>query len=272
MIIDKNGLKYFAFENLMTAGVRHCFSTRVGGVSEGVYASLNLGFNSGDDAEAVRENFRRLCDAVGFDVNNIVMTKQVHGVNIRAVESERKVAPEAAGWGLFPSSPVEVDGLMTNKPDITLATYYADCVPLLFFDPVRRVIANAHAGWRGCAQNMAGTAINAMTTRYNCDPVDILAGIGPSISAENFEVDEDVVASFKKTLPFSDVFIYNSKMEKNKFHVDLWGICRESLILAGLKSENVEIAGLCTHALPELFYSHRRDGLPRGNMVAMIAL
>jgi len=258
MIIEKNGLQYFVFENLTQAGLRHCFTTRLGGVSERVFSSLNLGFHNGDCPNAVAKNLRRICDAVGFDVRSIVMAKQVHETTV-SVASEK-------------TDDINCDGLITNESGITLATYYADCVPILLFDPIKRVIANAHAGWRGCAKNMAQAAVSAMQSRYGCNPADVLAGIGPSISAKNFEVDAEVAHNFKKNLPFCDNFIYNSKVAENKFHIDLWGICRQSLILAGLCLKNIEIAGLCTFDLPKLFYSHRRDGMPRGNMMAMIGL
>jgi YfiH family protein len=260
-ILVKNGIKYFVFENLSRAGVRHAFSTRVGGVSSGVYASLNLGLKSGDDMAALRENYRLICDALGFDVDGIVLSSQTHSTNICAF---------GAPGGLKPARE-DVDGLMTNVPGLVLATYYADCVPLFFYDPRARVVANSHAGWRGCAQNMAGKTIFAMQKQYNCRPADILAGIGPSISVKNFEVGKEVADIFKKELPFSDKFIYNS-ISVNKYYVDLWEICRESLLEAGVKPENIEIAGLCTYERADLFYSHRRDGIPRGNMAGMISL
>ena len=264
MIIEKNGVKYFVFENLTKAGVKHCFTTRVGGVSEGAYSSLNLGFHNGDCPEAVGENLRRICDVVGFDVDSFVMTRQVHGVLVENLGLPGTI-PEGGG-----QSPC--DGLMTALTSVTLATYYADCVPIMLFDPVRRVIANAHAGWRGCAADMAGAAVAAMQRHYGCNPADILAGIGPAISMENFEVGQEVVDEFQKSLSFFDSFVYNSKVTKNKYHIDLWGICQKSLEQAGLKTHNIEVAGMCTYALHELFYSHRRDGVPRGNMLAMISL
>jgi len=287
MIVEKNGLKYFVFENLTAAGVRHCFTTRVGGVSSGVYDSLNMGMSSGDCADAVRENYRLVCHAVGFDIGGIVRTRQVHGVAVEATGLVRGQSQKAGtvpcqlgsgtvprSWGLSPGAApaVEADGLMTDEVGVVLVTYYADCVPLLFFDVRLRVVANAHAGWRGVVQGMPASAVDAMKRQYGSNPADILVGIGPSISAENFEVGAEVVEEFKKSLPFSDKTVYNSKIAKNKFHIDLWQVCRESLILTGIKPENIEIAGICTHANADLFYSHRRDGTPRGNMAAFIGV
>jgi YfiH family protein len=255
------GLQVIMFENLIIAGVEHYFTTRIGGVSKGVYSSMNLGLNSGDCPEDIRENYRIICEGSRFKIENIVMNKQVHGTDI----VEAQAAP-AFGLPLN-----EADGLMTDIPGLVLTTYYADCVPLFFYDPRNHVIANSHAGWRGCAHNMAGKTIAAMQNRYNSRPKDILAGIGPSISVKNFEVGAEVVNSFKKELPFSDKFIYNSKSAE-KYHVDLWEICRTGLLEAGLKPENIEIAGLCTYEREDLFYSHRRDGLPRGSMAGMMML
>lgn len=259
MIVEKNGVKYFVFENLTKAGVLHGFSTRIGGVSKGRFASLNFGHSSGDCTKAVAQNYELFCNALGVKSVNIVTGVQVHGTNIEVADGSKNKLDAT-------------DGLMTNKTNIVLTTYYADCVPLLFYDPVKHVIANAHAGWRGCAADMAGKVISAMQKQFDSNPSDILAGIAPSISMENFEVDQDVVCEFKKMLPFCDDFIYNSEVQEKKFHVDLQGICRQSLIEAAVKPENIEIAGLCTVANEELFHSHRRDGLPRGSMVAMIAL
>ena len=259
MIIEKSGVKYFVFKNLEAAGVRHLFSTRVGGVSEGAYASLNLGVTTGDCLVAIRKNFIRICDVAGFDVDGIVMSQQVHGTNIFSVESTKSVEKS-------------VDGLVTDKAGIVLTTYYADCVPLLFYDPIKKVAGNAHAGWRGVAADMAGRMVAAMEGRHGSHPNDILVGIGPSISVKNFEVGAEVEDEFKKSLPFSEKFIYNSEGARDKYYVDLWEICRLSLIRAGVKPNNIEVAGICTYANPELFYSHRRDGLPRGGMAAMICL
>ncbi|MCL2350097.1 MAG: peptidoglycan editing factor PgeF [Defluviitaleaceae bacterium] len=261
MIIDKNGLKYFVFENLTAAGVRHCFSSRIGGVSGGVYSSLNLGLNNGDDAAAVRENFERICGAACFDINNVIVSNQKHGIIVEKID---------VAFGEMRQLADEADGLMTDKPNIVLTTYYADCVPLLFYDKNSGAVANAHAGWRGCADDMAGAAVAAMVKEYATCAKDLLVGIGPSICKGCFEVDKDVADKFKKQLPFSDKFVYNSIDKQNKYHVDLWQVCRGSLLAAGVLQENIEIAGLCTYELDELFFSHRRDGMPRGNMIGMI--
>ncbi|MCL2855389.1 MAG: peptidoglycan editing factor PgeF [Defluviitaleaceae bacterium] len=253
------GLQTFVFEHILEAGAKNCVSTRLGGVSAGVYEAMNLGRNLGDDPANVQCNYEILCNAMGFDVEQLAFSHQTHTTNIRAVDA-------------LPTNFMDVDGLVADKAGIVLTTYFADCVPLFFYDPVKRAIGNAHAGWRGCADDMAGKMVAKMVQLYGCRPANILAGIGPSISAKFFEVDKDVADKFKFSLPFADKFVYNSGDVYGKYHIDLWQICRESLILAGLHPENVEIAGLCTYENRDLFFSHRRDGLPRGSMVGMISL
>ena len=258
--IEKNGVVYFVFENLEAAGiVRHAFSTRIGGVSHGHFAAMNLGYNRGDDAQNVKENYRLFCATLGFDAENIVAGNQQHTTNIEKVDCITK--------GLE-----NIDGLVTGKAGIVLTTYYADCVPLLLCDPVRRIIANCHAGWRGTARNMAGKAVQKMAAEYGCNPRDILAGIGPSISQRNFEVGAEVAQEFKYVLPFSVDFMYNSDNGPDKFYIDLWGINRHSLVTAGVPEENIEMAGLCTFDDETHFYSHRRNGKDRGSLAAFITM
>ncbi|MCL2620905.1 MAG: peptidoglycan editing factor PgeF [Defluviitaleaceae bacterium] len=253
-----NKLEIFSFQHILAAGATNCVSTRKGGVSTGVYESMNLGRNSGDDPTNIQRNYEILREGL-FDTGRLVFSQQTHSTNIVAVYSDT-------------GELTDVDGLVTDVEGIVLTTYFADCVPLFFYDPICGVIGNAHAGWRGCAENMAGKMVDKMVEHYCCKPSNILAGIGPSISAKHFEVDADVADKFKNTLPFSEEFVYNSQDVHGKFHIDLWKICRESLILAGLRPENIEIAGLCTYENRDLFFSHRRDGLPRGSMVGMISL
>jgi len=260
---EKDGVVWFEFENLAAAGVRHCFSSRIGGVSLGGYSSLNLGLHNGDDKRNVRENFARLCASVGLDGEGVVFSNQVHGVHVEEV---------SAAFGGMGKVEVDTDGLMTGKRGVGLATYYADCVPLLFFDPIKGVAANSHAGWRGVACNIAAETVRAMKARYNSCPKDILVGIGPSICPKCFEVDEDVAENFQKNLPFSEKFVYNSQSVQNKFYIDLAQVCVESLLRANVPRGNIEAANICTFENDELFFSHRRTNVPRGNMLAVIQM
>jgi len=266
---EKNGIVYYTFENLEGKGrglITHAFSTRIGGISEGHFSSMNLGLRTNDDIKAVRQNYRLFCDALGFDMDNIVCADQYHTTNIH----KSIHAPDA---DFFSKRNLEhIDGHTTNVPGLTLVTYYADCVPLLFFDPVLKVIANSHAGWRGSMHNIAAKTAAKMVNDYGCNTHDILVGIGPSISCKNFEVGPEVAEEFKCHLPSSAEFIYSSETKPDKYHIDLWEINRQNLIASGLKPENIEIAGLCTYDDANEFYSHRRDGGLRGSLAAFISL
>ena len=251
------GVEFLVFENLASTGmVRHCFSTRKGGVSAGPFASMNLGYGRGDDDANVDENYRRICGAAGLTRENIVAAKQRHGTNVYSVDEVCEV-------------PDNTDGLITNLPNVALVTFYADCVPLLFCDPVKRVIANSHAGWRGCVQNMAAKTVGEMTARYGCNPRDVLVGVGPCISGAGFEVDDDVAVRFQKEF---DECVFSAKRTPGKFRIALQEVCKLSLLRADVPAENVELARWCTYLDGELFFSHRRDGAARGSLAAFIEL
>lgn len=261
-IVEKNGVKYCVFNSFEDTGaVSHCFSTRVGGISEGVYSSLNVSYSRGDKKENVDENIRRLAQAVGFNSENIVDGLQVHGVEILDVGYEH-IGEKLSGY----------DGYITNKPDITLCTYHADCVPLFFLDKTKNVIALSHSGWRGTAAKMAYLTVKKMESLYGCDPRDIIAGIGPSIGPCCFQVDSPVVEEFKRSIDFSEDFIKNDPDCEGKYKIDLWGINEKLITLAGVPKENIEVAKQCTMCGGELFFSHRRMGNDRGSMAAYLSL
>ncbi|MEG2119587.1 MAG: polyphenol oxidase family protein, partial [Pseudoflavonifractor sp.] len=168
----KDGVTY---EQVSELGVPHGFSTRIGGVSEGIYAALNLGMHRGDDPECVAENYRRFCAAVGVERGSMVFTNQVHSATVRICTS--------ADRGYGPDRPIdyEADGLVTDVPGLVLTIFAADCLPVLLYDPVRQVIAAVHAGWRGTAGDIVGNAVARMRTAYGCRHQDIRAAIGPCI-------------------------------------------------------------------------------------------
>ena len=159
----KNGVPYIVFKNLELPGIVHGFSTRLGGVSEGIYSTMNLSFHRGDDMDAVMENHRRLAQAVGYDHRRLVFSDQVHETVIR------KVTEEDAGKGITRESDItETDGLMTNVKDLPLITFYADCVPVFFYDPVKEVVAMNHSGWRGTVKNISRHMVEALNKEYGC--------------------------------------------------------------------------------------------------------
>ena len=168
--------------------VRHGFSTRIGGVSQGIYASMNLSFQRGDDEHDVRENFKRIAAAIGVKEEEITFSKQTHTANVREVSLEDK------GKGLTKQMDYDnVDGLVTNVPGICLATFYADCVPLFFVDPKKRAIGLSHSGWRGTVEKIGKRTVEKMSQLYGSRPEDIYAAVGPSICQDCYEVTGDVI-------------------------------------------------------------------------------
>lgn len=264
--LQHNGVTFLAADGFRAAGgVAHGFSTRIGGISEGIFASLNLGTARGDDPERVRENYRLFCAAIGTDVNRLVTTSQVHGNVIRtAAASDIKT-------DLFRPNNYECDGLITDQPGLALTIYSADCIPVLLYDPVRRVIAAVHAGWRGTAQDIAGKAVRKMHQDYNCQPENILAAIGPGISQCCFETHADVPDAMTDAL--GDLVKPHILCLKNgKYKVDLKGINATLLTRAGVTADHIEVSAHCTACLHETYWSHRVTQGQRGSQAAMIQL
>lgn len=261
-IEEKEQVKFCVFENLEKSGiVNACFSTRTGGVSEGVYESLNVSYTRGDSVENVSENLKRLGHAAGFESRNIVCGKQIHKTNIL------RVGKNDRGHVFF-----GYDGYVTDEPEVVLCTFHADCVPLYFLDTKKRVIALSHAGWRGTAAGIACVTVHKMMSEYGCDPKDIIAAIGPSIGKCCFQVDEPVKKEFLKKYDFSNDFISDDENENEHYKIDLWAINKRIMEKAGIPEENIEVTDLCTKCHPELFYSHRKMGDKRGSMAAYLML
>ena len=267
-IIDRtrNGVTFLSADGFEAAGgVAHGFSTRLGGVSEGIYATLNLGMNRGDAPDRVRENYRRFCAAIGADMGNIVCASQVHGDTVRTVTAAD------LGIGLDEPEPWQADGLVTDIPGVTLAVYSADCLPILLYDPVRRVVGAVHAGWRGTALGIVERAVEKLRDCYGCDPADIRAAIGPGISKCCFETHEDVPNAMTEAMG-SAALPYIEVLPTGKFHVDLKGLNALRLERAGLLAGHVDVSPDCTMCLPEKYWSHRQTQGRRGSQAALIAL
>lgn len=245
--------------------VRHGVSTRLGGVSDGVYESMNLSFGRGDDDARVRENFDRFCTAIGVSSEDIVLSRQTHHTVVRNVTRADR------GIGILRPRPYsDVDGLLTDEPDVALCTLYADCVPLLFADPVRRVVGASHSGWKGTVAEIGRVTVERMVADYGCRREDIVAGIGPSIGPCCFEVDEPVYREFAAM----DIWDERSvrRAPQNKFYIDLWQVNRRILLAAGLREERINVTDLCTRCRPDVFWSHRAAGAARGSLAACIAI
>ena len=263
---QERDLLYYTFPALDDLGcVRHGFSTRLGGVSEGIFASMNLSFTRGDDPVAVRENFDRFCAAIGVDADHVVISAQTHTANVKIVTAED------CGRGVTREKEyTDVDGLITNEPGVVLCTQYADCVPLFFADPVKRVVATSHAGWRGTAAGIAAVTVEKMGEEYGCRPEDIVVGIGPSIGHCCFEVDSPVYEAFTQVEVFDDTCYTDNG--GGKYHIDLWEVNRRWLLKAGVLPEHVTVTDLCARCRPDVFWSHRHTGNDRGSLAAFIAL
>ncbi|MBR5428903.1 MAG: peptidoglycan editing factor PgeF [Firmicutes bacterium] len=265
---EKDGVVYYTFPLLEAFSDRlvHAFSTRLGGVSEGELAALNLGLSRGDAPERLRENLRRFGAAVGFDWEKLVISQQTHTVNLRQATSAD------AGCGAVRQRPWhDVDGLWTAEPGLPLMTHYADCTPLLFYAADRHICAASHAGWRGTAAGMARVTVEQLR-QQGCDPRQVYCVIGPSAGPCCYEVDELTASRFAALADEQGPVARPRGDAPGKFLLDLWRANRCQLLTAGLPPENVAVAGLCTICHPDVFYSHRVQGERRGSLAAVLML
>lgn len=262
----ENGVPFLAADGILAAGgAAHGFSTRHGGVSQGMWASLNLGVSRGDNPDHVRENYRRFFAAIGAGGKWMAMNNQVHGAVVRTVTTaDLKSDP-------YEKVSAEADALMTDIPGVSLVVFTADCIPVLFYDPVRRVAAAAHAGWRGTAAGIVEAVVERMGTVYGCRPEDILAAVGPGIGPDRFETHEDVPNAIMASVA-TPALDYIKIKENGKFSVDLKGINAKRLELAGVAPEHIAVSGDCTATMEDKYWSHRRQGTSRGSMAGVIEL
>ncbi len=267
----KNGVTYYTFPLLEQYCVKHAFSTRLGGVSEGACAAMNLSFQRGDDREAVMENHRRFAEAVGYDERSLVFSDQIHETEIRVVDASD------CGKGIFRESDLRgVDGLLTSDPGVVLMTFFADCVPLFFYDPIKRVVGAVHSGWRGTVKRIGAKAVEVMRREFGTNEKDLAAVIGPSICRDCYEVSEDVALEFQREFTEEQwESMHNQGPDQageDKFRLDLWRANEIILREAGIPEERIQVSGLCTCCNPELLFSHRATGGERGNLAGVIAL
>lgn len=261
-IREKDGVPYLSYPMLEQTGlVRHGFSTRLGGVSTGVWASMNISTTRGDDPAAIAENRKRIASAIGVDEKKMVYTCQTHTTNVAVVTEED-----------FGASIPETDGMITNVPGLCLVTFYADCVPLYFLDPVKKVIGLSHSGWRGTVNKMAHATVNRMQEAFGTNPADIIAAVGPSICQDCYEVSEDVISRFRENYreEYWESLYY--RKENGKYQLDLWRANEINLLEAGIRREHMAVTNVCTCCNPEVLFSHRITGTDRGNLSAFLAL
>jgi YfiH family protein len=255
---QSNQIRYFTFNQLDGNGLIHAIFTRHGGVSVPPWRSLNVGGTVGDDPESVRENRQRTFKALDLDPASIFDAWQVHGREVVFVEGPRK-----AGEGHR-----QADILLTDRPGVALFMRFADCVPIMLYDPRQGVVGLVHAGWRGTVKRAPAAAVQAMQTHYGCRPADILAGIGPSIGGDHYPVGVEVILQMQNAFGEQATSFFTH--QNGQANLDLWAANRAILEDCGV--ENIEASGLCTACNLGDWYSHRGEGGRTGRFGAVIAL
>ncbi len=240
--------------------LKHCFTTRLGGVSRGYFSQLNLAFSGKDSRKNVMANTIIVCDAEGFNKDSIVKTAQTHTDNIEAVDKS------FCGKGVYTGFS-EVDGLVTNTSSVTLMAFVADCVPVILADPGSRSAAVIHSGWRGTALNIAGKGVRLLCDLYGARAEDIICAIGPAIGPCCYEVSAELLDQFD-----SGYHQFFKEKGGGKYMLDLWRAVAYGLERAGVKSENIYISGQCSACNSSLYFSHRKTAGLRGNMAAMVMI
>ena len=252
---QQNGLRYFQFDSLE---VRHAVFTRHGGESPAPWDSLNVGGTVGDVIERVRRNRLLSFEALGCNPDSIFDVWQVHSADAVCADGPRKA-----------DEPYQkADIILTDKSDVTLFMRFADCVPILVYDPLKHVVGVAHAGWMGTVRDVAGATVNIMRDRYGSNPSDILACIGPSIGPDHYEVGQDVISQVEQTFG-ADASLMLPQHE-TRVHFDLWKANQYLLERAGVKQ--IELAGICTACHTDDWFSHRAEKGKTGRFGALISL
>ena len=264
---QRGGVPYLSYPLLENTGiVNHGFSTRLGGVSTGCFSSMNISLTRGDDPEAVKKNRELIAQAIGVEVADFTYTQQTHTTNVRYVGKEDQ------GKGIICQRDyTDVDGMITNEPGVVLATFYADCVPLYFVDPVHHAIGLSHSGWRGTVERMGAVTIQKMTQHFGTDPKDLLCAIGPSICQSCYEVSDDVAKAFMQAFPDHIPQILEDK-KNGKYQLDLWKSNEIVMREAGVLKEHLAVTNICTCCNDKQLFSHRASKGKRGNLGAFLML
>lgn len=267
MAVSGTSVPFLYFKRLAAhPDVKHGCSTRVGGVSEGYFSSMNLGFGRGDSDENVMENYDRLCNAMGFSKEQVVLPDQVHDTVVR------RATKADCGKGIMkPRDYSCVDAQITNEPGVALAVFGADCVPVFFYDPVTRSIGTVHAGWRGTIGRIAEKTVQAMEKEFGSQAEHMEAYIGVSICKDCYTVGGEVAELFMKEFP--EAITQTAEQEKDgTCQLDLWQVNHIILEQAGVKPENIVIGGVCTKCHSDVLYSHRVMGNDRGSLAGFLML
>lgn len=258
----KGDLVYFIDPDIP---VPHAFSTRLGGVSAGMYESLNFGINLGDNPEHVRENYTGMLHALDSNCESLVFGRQIH------TDIVRLVGKKDALTDLFQTDLAEADALVTSEKDLTLTVFTADCIPILLWDAESGAVSAIHAGWRSTVLDIAGKAVRALVAHTNSAPEHIRAAIGPGIGPCCFETDKEVPQAVNTVLGNHAVHCIVEK-EHEKAMVDLKEVNRRLLLLAGVLPERISVSEHCTMCHPEYFWSHRKMGKSRGSLASFIRM
>ncbi|MFH2036103.1 MAG: peptidoglycan editing factor PgeF [Candidatus Zixiibacteriota bacterium] len=261
-------LEFFQFKILSGFdNIIHFVTTRQGGLSEPPYDFLNFGLNSGDNPLKVIRNRDIIAGAFGFSSENFTTVRQIHGKKVRVItldsihkEKSEKKPPDLAA-----------DALITNLPNFCITVAVADCVPIILYDPAKKVIGVVHSGWQGTVKKIAESAIKTMIERFNCESSNIVAGIGPSIGPCCYEVGDKVIKKVRKAFDCHNDLLINEE-NSELIHLDLWKANHEILLSSGLKNENIEVSSQCTKCNPDRFFSYRVQGERYGRMAASIML
>ncbi len=254
---ERDGLRYYSFD-IFSNSVTQAVFTRHGGVSPAPWRSLNLGGSVGDDPARVAANRIRTFDALGRAHTSIYDVWLVHGTDIVYADAPRPLE----------NHPARADIILTDNPEVSLYMRFADCVPLLFHDPKKKVVGISHAGWMGTVKGVAKTTIEAMQTRYGCKPEDIVAGIGPSIGVDHYEVGEDVVSQFREKYGKDAERVLQTR--NGSAYLDLWAANLIQLQNAGV--EQVQVSGVCTACHLDDWFSHRAEKGKTGRFGVLMAL
>lgn len=256
--LEENGLRYYQFESFRGQSVFHAVLTRHGGVSQPPFDSLNTGGTVGDDPQAVLENHRRIYKTFGYEFSSRFDVWQVHGSRVFCVDAPRGIG----------NPHQKADGILTQNKDVTLFMRFADCVPILLFDPVHNAIGIVHAGWQGTYKRIVQNAVERMTACFGTSPGTLLAGIGPSICQKCYEVGFEVQEAYIGV--FGEHAHNYFRMDNGRLFLNLWGANHDVLVQAGVR--HIETAGICTSCHLEDWYSHRAEGGKTGRFAVLMSI
>jgi YfiH family protein len=256
------------FKNLLARRtIRHFVSTRTGGFSEVPYRSLNLGLHVEDDKDKVLKNRRRLAEAIGIPLDQFTIAKQIHSGNVTVVSDKLR----GSGSTHDENAIENTDAMVTDTQGICLIVLVADCVPMLFFDPLRRAIGVAHGGWKGTLEYIASKTVWAMENAFGCSAKDIIVGMGPSIGPCCYEIGPEVIAQVRSIFPSGKEYVLNESRD-GKGYLDLWRANLDQLLRAGIQRKNIEMAMQCTCHNPDVFFSYRHQKGDTGRFAAGISI